>query len=446
MRQFRQALPVLSVAVLLAIVLGCGGGGGGARIFSEQQILAPSGGTYQFRGGQVSITVPANVLTANTPVTIQSPPSVAVPVDANVVEDTTYQFTALTFPSAVTVGLGYDPAELPSGVAESQLRVVRLTNGAWVNQSATLDAVNDRLTLSTTTLGVFAIRVIPSATTGSTATTSTATTSATATTATTSTTATTGSTVVAEAGLDGEGTPTVFVSWEPSAFGTFQRERWQVFRNDVAESPVLAATGAAEEVGDTPTERAVNWSDFDGQVGGDACVNRTPDNATAASVPGVVLGRPYQYSAQLIYSRAESELPAGGTSTARCYFASSRQSSSTATPIARPQPNTPADGSPITGSVTFSFESVSAGLFTAEYVVQVSASATFSDATTVARVESAASGTLSTSPVNLTTVSPGTTPLYWRVGARNAADSPGPRRDPLTGDRYVFGSARTLTR
>lgn len=155
----RQLLHTFSAVALLSVLAGCGGSGGGPDIFTEQQIIAPSGGTYQYRGGQISITAPINAVTTNTPVSIQSPPSVAVPVDANVVRDTTYQFTTTTFAANVTVGLGYDPADLPSGVAETQLRVVRLSNGAWVAQTATLDANNDRMTFSTNALGVYAIRI-----------------------------------------------------------------------------------------------------------------------------------------------------------------------------------------------------------------------------------------------------------------------------------------------
>jgi hypothetical protein len=35
--------------------------------------------------------------------------------------------------------------------------------------------------------------------------------------------------------------------------------------------------------------------------------------------------------------------------------------------------------------------------------------------------------------------------VYWRVGARNVADNPGPVPDP-SGQRYVFSPARTFTR
>lgn len=155
----RQLLKIVPAVVSLSILAGCGGGGSDSGIFTEQQVIAPSGGTYQYRGGQIYITAAVNAVTANTPVTIQSPPSVAVPVDANVVRDTTFEFTPVTFASNVTVGLGYDPADLPSGVAESRLRVVRLSSGAWVAQTATLDAANDRLTFATATLGIYAIRI-----------------------------------------------------------------------------------------------------------------------------------------------------------------------------------------------------------------------------------------------------------------------------------------------
>ena len=238
MRHLSQALPSLAVAALLALAIGCGGRGTGSRIFTEQQIVTPAGGVYQYRGGLVSLTLAANAVTTNTPISIQSPPSVAVPVDNMVMPDTTYQFTTMTLPSSASVAISYDPSDLPSGALETELRLVRLTAGAWVNQTATLDAVNDRLTVSTTTLGVFAIRINRASTSGSTN----------ATSATTATTATTASAAVtAEAGLDDSGAPAVFVSWTPSAFGSFTKERWQVYRNDVSTTPVGVATASTDE-------------------------------------------------------------------------------------------------------------------------------------------------------------------------------------------------------
>jgi hypothetical protein len=36
--------------------------------------------------------------------------------------------------------------------------------------------------------------------------------------------------------------------------------------------------------------------------------------------------------------------------------------------------------------------------------------------------------------------------FYWRVGARNSLDNPGPVPDVTTGQRYIFGTYRTLIR
>jgi hypothetical protein len=146
-------------ALVFALLLGGCGGGGGTRVFREGQILTPEAGTYLYRGGRVSLTVALNAVTANTAVEIRNPPSTPVPFDEAVLSDTVYEFTPVTFNSAATVAIGYDPADIPSGYSEANLRVVRLSSGEWVAQSATADATNDRLTFSASTLGTYAIRI-----------------------------------------------------------------------------------------------------------------------------------------------------------------------------------------------------------------------------------------------------------------------------------------------
>jgi hypothetical protein len=39
----------------------------------------------------------------------------------------------------------------------------------------------------------------------------------------------------------------------------------------------------------------------------------------------------------------------------------------------------------------------------------------------------------------------GSTEMWWRIGAKNVADNPGPVKDP-SGQRYIFGSPRRFTR
>ena len=38
-----------------------------------------------------------------------------------------------------------------------------------------------------------------------------------------------------------------------------------------------------------------------------------------------------------------------------------------------------------------------------------------------------------------------TTVIYWRFGARNVADVPGPVPDSLTGEKYIFSTYRSFT-
>lgn len=144
---------------LAALLTGCGGSGTASNVFEESQWVTSEAGTTMFRGGRVTLTLPANAVTTNTKITLRNPPLTSTPFDVAILTDTEYEFTATTFASAATVGVSYDPSDIPDGFTESNLQVLRLSNGAWVTQTATADAANDRFTFSATTLGVYAIRV-----------------------------------------------------------------------------------------------------------------------------------------------------------------------------------------------------------------------------------------------------------------------------------------------
>lgn len=154
----RRALPFLASTACLVALVGCGGSGGG-HSFSESQWLTTEAETVLFRGGFVSLTVGANAVTTNTKVILVNPPTTPVPFSTAILSDTEYEFTPLTLASTGTIGISYDPADIPAGYSEANLQVVRLSNGAWVTQTATADTNNNRFTFTTTTLGVYAIRI-----------------------------------------------------------------------------------------------------------------------------------------------------------------------------------------------------------------------------------------------------------------------------------------------
>jgi len=119
-----------------------------------------------------------------------------------------------------------------------------------------------------------------------------------------------------------------------------------------------------------------------------------------------------------------------------------------ATPINAPTLNQPAAGQNVSGSQATGFSTNSVlgtSQFTAEYVLEFSSTINFAKGTwfRAATFTSNQSG-LITSPaasVNPATFFPNATsatPIYWRYGARNIADVPGPTPDAYTKERYIF--------
>jgi hypothetical protein len=269
-------------------------------------------------------------------------------------------------------------------------------------------------------------------------------------------------TVTSEATLypDGSGQPAVKVSWSPNLFskGNANRHRWQVWRDDVSGSPVLAVPGGMTFAYDTSLARDVNWANFGGVIGGTTCdFDESPDE-TATGVTGPTPGRAHLYRVELVYKLSSLDLPGGGGDDATdCFFVTSQtQARGVATPLFRPELQTPASGEdvpapvpgdPIFDQVTFTFNSVVlSDPITVEYIVEVSTSPNFTRNTTrkVGTALSTEVGLISIIADNTFFTAAGTT-VWWRVGARNVADRPGPVRDSL-GERYIFSAARSFKR
>jgi len=137
-----------------------------------------------------------------------------------------------------------------------------------------------------------------------------------------------------------------------------------------------------------------------------------------------------------------------------CLFQSARTASGQATPTAGPQLIAPVQGV-LQNVQTFSFTSIVTGAFpfTAEYVLQVSTTPTFARNTVYQRVlfRRNDSGTLASDSIDFTgTEIPAfiknASVVYYRIGAKNIADRPGPKADSLTQQRYVFSNYVRLTR
>ncbi|MBX3095537.1 MAG: hypothetical protein KF812_01620, partial [Fimbriimonadaceae bacterium] len=144
----------------------------------------------------------------------------------------------------------------------------------------------------------------------------------------------------------------------------------------------------------------------------------------------------------------------GGTAGSEfCYFVTQRTpSSGRATPLNRVEQLQPADGDTVAVPRSFQFRSVRGAnpVIQLEYVIQISDVNTFPRGRTqivwtdVDR-QTPANATISTSPINLANVFPGSARLYWRVGVKAQGDFPGPVEDP-SGVRYLFSGVRLINR
>lgn len=133
----------------------------------------------------------------------------------------------------------------------------------------------------------------------------------------------------------------------------------------------------------------------------------------------------------------------------RCYFASTKvPTKGQATPFLRPALRSPVNNAVIATAPVFVFTSVRGPTQSVviEYVLQLSDDPTFPKNRTIMPAEgrfidnsSPAGAQLSTSPVrDALTAFRGSEWIYWRIGARNINDNPGPV--PVGGERYIFSA------
>jgi hypothetical protein len=99
------------------------------------------GGTFTLGGGAVTLVVPAGAVPQDVFLTAVR----ATSVPAGVVPGTAWDFgpDGIVFSAPVTMTIAYDPANVPSGIDEAELRIHKVVNGALVQQNAGLvDLVN----------------------------------------------------------------------------------------------------------------------------------------------------------------------------------------------------------------------------------------------------------------------------------------------------------------
>ena len=262
------------------------------------------------------------------------------------------------------------------------------------------------------------------------------------------------SVVDAQPMVTGADQPATLISWSRDGFidpATQEPILWQVWRDDGSTTPIAVADGSRSNVVDDALGTnhpigANGWRDFGGITGGTECV----DDPGPTDGDGVLLvpGTPYQYSVEVVYRESDG---AGGF----CYFKTGRrQAVGLATPLPRPELRSPDPGATVSMPITFQFTSVRGGVLSVQltYVVQLSIDPSFPDdadktVTLPSFIELIAAGgqTVSSPTYDTSSFFPGANTIYWRVGAKNEADRPGPVAD-ASGQRFIYSAVGMFVR
>jgi hypothetical protein len=257
-------------------------------------------------------------------------------------------------------------------------------------------------------------------------------------------------TVIAEAGADGNFEPFVRISWKTTLFAKSVPDtiQWQIFRSDFIDLdekanriPVGVVPGNQNFFIDTTVPRVLTYASLL-REGEDDLDFQTLEEESPA--PGVAPGRSYTYQLALVYrERIEAE-----GETIFLFKLSDRVRSGQATVLLPVQLLTPLQRSEDVDPKDVRFSWLAAEGANA-YRVEVSTDPTFRDRNrtfVTNEIPSTAVGgsPVSTERINLETallnrlgLTGQRVTLYWRVGARNLGDDPGPIPGP-GGLRYVW--------
>lgn len=240
----------------------------------------------------------------------------------------------------------------------------------------------------------------------------------------------------------------VKVSWHANLFAKNPNNRieWHIWRSDRLDQPVGVVPGTENFFIDDANALAGQWRDMGGLSGPPTC-NDDP-GTTDLTEQALSAGVTYNYSLSLVYKISSVDMPGGGGDEVKdCFFESARVNArGYATALNRPLLETPSNNSESVNlkTVKFTWDAV---VGANSYAVQLSTDLTFSsNVRTVATINTAQiGGLISTDILDLRGLFPsGTKLMFWRVGARNLGDSPGPVADRF-GNRYVFSAPFQFT-
>lgn len=126
--------------------------------------VGPAGGQTSAAGGIVTLTVPAQAVASNIPITIT--PVANPPSSSQILPASAYDFgpDGTQFSQPVTIGIRYQPSQVPPGSNPAQFRLARLSGNTWtVVAGSTVDVATRTVTGQTSSFSLYGIQEAPAA-------------------------------------------------------------------------------------------------------------------------------------------------------------------------------------------------------------------------------------------------------------------------------------------
>ena len=147
-----------SLFPLILVLVSCGYDGTGPAPSG----FGSEGGIATLAGGSVTLAVPGGAL--STFVEFTAVQTDAVPTSDLLVTGSTYEIgpSGTTFNRPATLTLAYDPANIPSGVGESEIRLYEVVGSSWrLLIDTSVDTINHTVSGAIESLGRFGVLGLP---------------------------------------------------------------------------------------------------------------------------------------------------------------------------------------------------------------------------------------------------------------------------------------------
>ena len=130
-KQIAFRLTAAAIILLLAGLPACSNDDDPATPGSGATTIGPSGGTVTGGGGNVELVFPPGAVATEIDVTID--PASSPPQDDGMILNRAYDFgpDGTQFQVPVPMTITYDPADIPAGVTETDLRLCQAAGGSW---------------------------------------------------------------------------------------------------------------------------------------------------------------------------------------------------------------------------------------------------------------------------------------------------------------------------